>query len=266
MQFSVVIPAYKAAHQLRRAIDGCLMQELQPFEIIVVDDASPELPAETVRDQYPAECASGKLKIVSLPINGGPSVARNIGWEVSSGDFVAFLDADDCWDRDRLTIVAGWLHDDPQIDWLAHRYRLPGEVKPKTIQIPSKVTLNRLLVGNVAQTSCVVVRRSIPMRFNPAMRHCEDYDLWLRIAASGYELRVSETPLTELGRPQLTAGGLSGNRWAMRRGEMRAYYHLSQMRPMMASALPILISFSLMKHLRKSFLSARPQRTISSDH
>jgi len=256
MQFSVVIPAYQALEQLPRAIDGCLRQTLPPREILVVDDASPKLPAAPLREQYSNESADGRLKIITLPRNGGPSVARNAGWDAASGEFVAFLDADDCWLPDRLETVAGWLTADSAIDWIAHRYRLPGDLPPEKPTAAAPLSLSRLLMGNLAQTSCVALRRSIPLRFNPSMRHCEDYELWLRLAASGFRMHFAEAPLTELGRPQLSAGGLSGNRWAMRRGEMRAYCNVAALKPVLKPALPLLWAFSLAKHARRSWLES----------
>ena len=84
------------------------------------------------------------------------------------------------------------------------------------------------------------------------MRHSEDYDLWLRIAAAGHGCCFSPARLTDLGRPQLAAGGLSENRRAMRRGEMRAFLHLIAARPILAPLLPFLLAWSLLKHFRKA--------------
>ncbi|MFQ5732033.1 MAG: glycosyltransferase family 2 protein [Planctomycetaceae bacterium] len=257
MRYSVVIPAYNALRKLPRAIESCLRQSLPPAEILVVDDASPELPADGLRSLYPAEFATGLLRVIALAKNAGPSTARNTGWEAATGDRIAFLDADDRWDADRLATIAEWLDAEPETDWFAHRYRLPGEPRAGPVNCcekPIPLSLKRLILGNVAQTSCVVLRASIPLRFDERMRHCEDYDLWLRIAASGYRTLFSETAFTELDRPQLTAGGLSGDRRAMRRGEMRAYRHLAHLRPALRPALPLLYAFSIAKHARRALI------------
>lgn len=255
MNVSVVIPAYKALPKLPRTIDSVLRQTRPPAEVLVVDDASPELSAAGLRSRYPAETASGLVRVIALEENGGPSRARNVGWEAATGDYVAFLDADDAWDDDRLAAIAGWIEAFPRADWYAHRYRLPEDPRPETGRAnvpPRRLSLRRLLAGNVAQTSCVVLRRSVPLRFDEAMRHCEDYDLWLRMAASGYDMRFAEVALTTLDRPQLTAGGLSGNRWAMRLGELRAYRHLAHLRPAWKPALPLLYAYSMLKHARRA--------------
>ena len=251
MRFSAVIPARNAPN-LTAAIDSCLNQRLKPHEIIVVDDASSEHPAESLGERFATECDSGLLKLITLSQNRGPSAARNTGWDAATGDFIAFLDADDHWDEGKLAAVDAWLSDNPDIDWLAHGYAV-GPTEPEEGEAgPAKLSLRRLLVSNPGQTSSVVLRRSLAQRFDEGMRHSEDYDLWLRIAAAGHGCYFSPARLTELGRPQLTAGGLSENRRAMRSGEMRAFLHLISARPILAPLLPVLLAWSLLKHFRKA--------------
>ena len=251
MRFSAVIPARNAPN-LSAAIASCLNQWLQPYEVIVVDDASSEHPVESLRERFPAECGSGLLKIITLSTNRGPSAARNIGWDAATGDFVAFLDADDSWNEGKLAVVASWLTDNPDIDWLAHGYAVGPAGREEDDAVPARLSLRRLLVSNPGQTSSVVLRGSLAQRFDERMRHSEDYDLWLRIAAAGHGCYFSPARLTELGRPQLTAGGLSENRRAMRKGEMRAFLHLVAARPILAPLLPLLLAWSLLKHFRKA--------------
>lgn len=251
MRFSAVIPAHNAPN-LSAAIDSCLNQRLQPYEVIVVDDASSEHPVESLRERFAAECGSGLLKIITLSTNRGPSAARNTGWDAATGDFVAFLDADDRWYVEKLAVVASWLTVNPDIDWLAHGYAVGPAEPQKSEPAPARLSLCRLLVSNPGPTPSVVLRRSIAQRFDEDMRHSEDYDLWLRIAAAGHGCYFSPAMLTELGRPLLTAGGLSENRRAMRRGEMRAFLHLIEARPILAPLLPFLLAWSLLKHFRKA--------------
>ena len=251
MRFSAVIPA-RNAQDLPAAIDSCLTQKLKPHEVIVVDDASSEHPVESLRERFAAECDSGLLKIITLSTNRGPSAARNTGWDAATGNFVAFLDADDRWNEGKLAVVASWLTDNPDIDWLAHGYAVGPTESENGEPAPARLSLPRLLVSNPGQTSSVVLRRSLAHRFDESMRHSEDYDLWLRIVAAGHGCYFSPARLTALGRPQLTAGGLSENRRAMRRGEMRAFLHLVAARPILAPLLPLLLAWSLLKHFRKA--------------
>ncbi|HOM77565.1 MAG TPA: glycosyltransferase family A protein, partial [Anaerohalosphaeraceae bacterium] len=87
---SVVIPAYNCQAYIRRAIDSVLGQSRPADEIIVVDDGSTDGTAEAVRTY-------GAKVILIQQENAGVSAARNAGIRAASGDWIAFLDADDEW-------------------------------------------------------------------------------------------------------------------------------------------------------------------------
>ena len=95
VRVSVIIPAYRAAGTIRRALDSVFAQTTKAHEIIVVDDGSPDDLADVVR-QY---CPSIKLLRIA---NSKTAQARNVGIEAAVGDFVAFLDADDSWHPQKL--------------------------------------------------------------------------------------------------------------------------------------------------------------------
>ena len=92
---SVVIPAFRAERTIQRAMDSVLAQTKPASEIIVVDDGSPDNQAAIV-SQY------GPPVILLRQANGKTAVARNTGIERATGDFVAFLDADDYWEPEKL--------------------------------------------------------------------------------------------------------------------------------------------------------------------
>jgi hypothetical protein len=85
----------------------------------------------------------------------------------------------------------------------------------------------------------------------------EDYDLFLR---EGYKwgIWLLDVPLTQVNRPILSTGGQSGNRWRMRRGELKVYLRLPYLNPLFTLLIPFLFVLSLAKHLFKSF---RPPRS-----
>ncbi len=80
------------------------------------------------------------------------------------------------------------------------------------------------------------------------MRYCEDYDLALRCAYAQAILFIN-TPLSILSRPQQSQGGLSANRWAMRKGELYLFGKIGQLNPLLLLIVPILCLYSLAKHL-----------------
>jgi hypothetical protein len=103
MRVSVVVPLYNKARFVQRSIDSILAQQFTDFEIIVVNDGSSdggEKIAEAITDP--------RLRLISQP-NAGPGAARNRGLAEAHGEYVAFLDADDEWLSNYLTVAVGAL-------------------------------------------------------------------------------------------------------------------------------------------------------------
>jgi glycosyltransferase involved in cell wall biosynthesis len=103
---SVVIPAYNAATTIRRALESIFAQTFTDYEIVVVDDGSTDQTGAIVR-QY-----GDRVLLVEQP-NRGQATARNNGVRHSSGEFLAFLDADDQWLPRRLEMTVAALLADP---------------------------------------------------------------------------------------------------------------------------------------------------------
>lgn len=97
MQISVVIPAYNREKTIVKCLDSVLNQTYQPFEVIVVDDASNDNTVKLV-EEYPSDI----VKLVKCNKNSGAQTARNIGIKAAKGDWIAFQDSDDIWLPDKL--------------------------------------------------------------------------------------------------------------------------------------------------------------------
>jgi glycosyltransferase involved in cell wall biosynthesis len=114
-RFSVIIPAFNAAATLARAIESVRLQSWPAHEIIVVDDGSTDATADIAR-QFGAA-----VRLIQQT-NRGVSVARNAGASAATGDWLAFLDADDWYAGDRLSLHAEWIAEDPRLDFLTGDY------------------------------------------------------------------------------------------------------------------------------------------------
>jgi hypothetical protein len=109
--FSVVIAAYNSEHTLARAIRSVLDQTWPAHELIVVDDGSTDGTLEVAR--------SFAAQVVCVhQANAGVSTARNVGADRATGDWLAFLDADDWYYSDRLRSHAEWIERDASLDFL----------------------------------------------------------------------------------------------------------------------------------------------------
>lgn len=244
MKCSVVIAAYNASSTIRAALQSCLSQTFPPFEIIVVDDASTDVTSQIAQEFLPS------VKLISFAENKGVSAARNAGWNAATGDYVAFLDSDDTWHTDKLFCVKDSIEKNPTLPFLAHSFTIekkPAESLLSNVKT-TKLSFSKLLLRNQIQGSCIVVKRAIAQRFDETMRYCEDYDLALRCAYQ-QDILFIEAPLSILSRPQQSQGGLSANKWAMRKGELYLFSKLGKLNPLLLLGIPILWIYSLAKHL-----------------
>jgi teichuronic acid biosynthesis glycosyltransferase TuaG len=259
-KFSVVIPCYNSSETISVTLQSCLDQEFSNFEILLVDDCSEDNTGEICLEFSRKFNAVGIcFKYFRLETNHGVSYARNFGWNNALGDYICFLDSDDVWHRNKLQVVDLYLKY-LNVTCLFHPYT--DDIKRFSMHFDlehSKFPFLRkgvfsFLIRNPSQTSCFIVRRNISYRFNERMSYCEDYDLCLRLSLRESVYALMCHPLTLLGRPQLTPGGLSSNRLKMRRGEMTTYFNLCNEVRYFYPVLPALLLFSLIKHVRSEIL------------
>lgn len=251
LSYSVIIPAFDAALTLADCLASVATQSLLPKQVLVVDDCSrdsTQTEAERFRAVFvPKGIAFDYMRMSS---NGGPSKARNAGMRAATEDLVAFIDADDVWAPRKLEIVDGFFAA-TNAALICHSYtEAPAFEAGQGNHRALPLSVFGLVLRNPASTSCAVIRRSAALEFDEQMRYCEDYDLWMRVVERHLALRLVGPPLTRLGRPQHSAGGLSSNTRGMRAGEMRAYFKLCSRAWLTRGwMLPGLMIFSTLKHV-----------------
>jgi glycosyltransferase involved in cell wall biosynthesis len=154
LKISVIIPAFNAGRYLSEAVNSALLQTLAPFEVIVVDDGS--------TDDTPGIAASfGSAIRYDRQPHKGTSPTLNRGIELSRGDLIAFLDADDIWEPDKLRNQTAVLQAHPEIDMVfghglffrspdmntdvAGRFVIPEEPQPAYIKSAMLIRRNSFL-------------------------------------------------------------------------------------------------------------------------
>jgi glycosyltransferase involved in cell wall biosynthesis len=114
---STIIPVYNGERYLAQAIESVLAQTYRPVEIIVVDDGSTDSSADVAK-----RFADSQVQYF-YQTNSGPGAARNQGVNLARGDFFAFLDADDVWLADKLTLQMAAFASNPELDMVFGRVR-----------------------------------------------------------------------------------------------------------------------------------------------
>ena len=202
---SVVIPAYNCGEYISRSIDSVLTQTLQPNEIIIVDDGSTDNTVQIALQYGP------KVKLIQQQ-NAGPSAARNTGIQAATGEWIAFLDADDDWLPPKLQLQIDLLKRNPQLVWTtANYYRCLCDENRKAIDFSSKKLqtmlggkeyfsdfLKSYIHGARGHTDTMLIKRKILLEvgmFREKLTKAEDLDMWMRIAYRHPQIGVNPQPL-----------------------------------------------------------------------
>jgi len=250
---SIVIPCYNSSQTIERALLSIINQTYKDFEIILINDASSDNSLLLIQD-YIVLHPELRIHLIQNSENRGPSYTRNIGWDNAKGDYIAFLDADDQWHPDKLMTLHYFITAYPEAALLFHSFTLSNnslsiKSSPLTYQIRTVSQLSILLRNPIA-TPCCCCKRSLSERFDESLRYAEDHDLWVRITARYSILELIGPPLTVLGRPILSKGGLSAARHQMRLGEIAMYRKFSETTSGSWLVFTLLLLFSFLKHLR----------------
>ena len=220
---SVVIPTYNAAPYIADTLDSVFAQTFRNFEVIVVNDGSPDTAAlEQALQPYLSRIRYLKQE------NRGPSAARNRAIRQGRGKYVAFLDSDDLWLPMHLGRQLESLARGPDLglvyaNGVHFEENVPLGTAFASVPQSEQVTLESLLAEQCTiNTSSVVASREAMLRvglFDENMNRCEDFDLWLRLSYDGVRMSYDREVQVchRLGR------GLSADRELMKRGRLEVY-------------------------------------------
>ena len=227
---SAVIPAYNAAWCLRRAIDSVLNQSFREVQAIVVDDGSTDGTAAVLASY------AGQVKVVTKP-NGGLSSARNAGIRAATGEYVAFLDADDRWLPHKLERQVAWMDAHPDAVFCSTAARVVNAAGATTgewqcANYPGS-TLEGIFARNAyvaGSGSAVLARRGALLAaggFDERLKSLEDIDMWMRLAARGDYHCIAE-PLAVV---EKRSDNMSRNLDVMRDAAMRVMHKNRELLP-----------------------------------
>lgn len=200
---SVVIPLYNKATSISSTLECVLNQNFTDWEVVVVDDGSTDDSANIVRSM-----GDSRIRLIRQP-NAGVSAARDRGAIEAEGEFIAFLDADDEWDKNYLSTQYELTQKYPDCDVFAMNYEFQDINGIKTSTIINKLPFNDAdgVLSNYFEvascshpplwTSAVMVRKSAFQNiegFPVGIKSGEDLLTWARLACR-YKIAYCKTPL-----------------------------------------------------------------------
>ncbi|MBD2449488.1 glycosyltransferase [Nostoc sp. FACHB-152] len=187
-KISVIIPAYNAEKTIAETIKSVQKQTFSDFELIVINDGSKDRTVEIVES-----IQDERLKIFSYE-NGGLPVARNRGISQATGEFIAFLDADDLWTADKLERQLIALEENPEAG-VAYSWTCFMDVDEQGKPLSFLPSPRYAFTGNVYEkllvsdfihngSNTLIRRQALESTggFDPACPGCADWDYWLRLS------------------------------------------------------------------------------------
>jgi len=200
---SIIIPTHNCVEYLPNAIDSILSQNIANIEIIVVDDGSTDNTWEWLQNSF-----KNDLRVRSFHLDGkGVSYARNYAISQAKSEYIAFLDADDLWYKDKLGEQIEFHKDNPDVvfsftdydhydmegnflgscfDYWPYFSKIPHS--NNTYTILNTVAAAALFAENVVGTSTVMAKKSILQLvggFDETLKSASDWDLWIELSLSG---------------------------------------------------------------------------------
>ncbi|MGI6394070.1 MAG: glycosyltransferase family 2 protein [bacterium] len=213
----VIIPAFNAEKFIERTLKSVLFQTFAPTKIIVVDDGSTDGTFQLVENI--AKTSENPILLISQK-NSGPNATRNCGLKHSESEFVAFLDADDIWEKEKLEkqIEVFEKSEFQNLGLVYTSYDLVDEFEQKIKQSFLVFKLDPNLRGNVfdkmfdamkitGSASGVLIKRECFEKvgfFDESLRGAEDWDMWLRISKE-YEIDFVDEVLVHVRLHQTNA-------------------------------------------------------------
>jgi glycosyltransferase involved in cell wall biosynthesis len=189
--FSVIIPAYNSENFISQTIESVLNQTYKDFELIIVDDGSKDSTRKTLESYRDKD---SRIKVIFTPNSGGPTTPTNIGLNLATGTYIAFLDHDDIWKETKLEALlreyeanpdAGFILSNVEIFFENENRRVHSKARSKKKKLP----VPSILAGKYFNTfSALSVRNNILSRVGSLDTNLfvfADYDIIVRLVSFG---------------------------------------------------------------------------------
>ena len=178
---SIITPSYKSKKFISQTIESVLAQTYQDWEMIIVDDVSPDNSNEIIEEYCKKD---SRIKLIKLEQNSGPAIARNRAIEEAKGRYIAFLDADDLWKPEKLEKQIMFMEEkNCALSYSAYETMSEeGVLQNEYINPPLKISYKDLLKSNyIGCLTAIYDTQKIGKVYMPNISKRQDYGLWLKI-------------------------------------------------------------------------------------
>ena len=222
---SIIVPVYNAGKYIKETIESVLSQSYGDFELLLVDDCSPDNSAEIIKGFL-----DERVRYVKQPENMGAWAARNRGLEEAKGRYIAFLDSDDLWDKDKLKNEFEFMQKE-NAGFVFTGYEFADENGVGTgavVKVPHTLDFKHALNNTNIFTSTVLIDREKISNELIKMPHIksEDTATWWRILMAGNLAYGLNENLVKYRR---SSGTLSSNKFEAIRRIWRLYRDIANL-------------------------------------
>lgn len=222
---SIITPTYNSSNYISQTIDSVLNQTYQNWEMIIIDDCSSD-ETFSIISKFASE--DSRIKVFKLDENSGAGVARNLAIQQASGNYIAFLDADDLWKPEKLEKQIGFMQEQ-KIPFTFSFYETmdeAGNLRNETLTTPSKITYKQLYycnwIGNLTGIYSVDFFGKIPIS---SIKKRQDWMLWLQIVK---QIETAIPVPESLAYYRVRQDSISASKWKLIQFNFKVYKDFHQ--------------------------------------
>jgi len=222
---SIITPSYKSASFISQTIESVLAQTYQDWEMIIVDDVSPDDSNEIIEEYCKKD---SRIKLIKLEKNSGPAVARNRAIEEAKGRYIAFLDADDLWMPQKLEKQLAFMseHD---VAFTYSSYHLMDEEGNDLGSFVTKESISYECMLRTCSVGCLTAiydTEKLGKVYMPLIRKRQDYGLWLKILR---EMKTTKGILEPLATYRILKNSVSSNKLKAAQYQWKIYREVEKL-------------------------------------
>nr|WP_034549672.1 glycosyltransferase family 2 protein [Carnobacterium funditum] len=224
---SIITPVYNAEKFIANTIKSVRNQTFEDFEMILIDDCSQDNSEEIIQK---ISNIDQRIRYIRLKKNSGAAVARNTGLQAARGEYVAFIDSDDSWKKEKLEKQILFMKKNNAVFTYTAFETISeeGKVLKNKVNVPTKLNYSDLLKNTAIACSTVIINRTAVGNFSmPLVRKGQDTATWLMLLKNNttYAYGLNEV----LSSYRNVKGSISDDKFSALKRTWNTYYHIEKL-------------------------------------
>ncbi len=222
---SIITPSYNSSKYIEETINSVLHQTHQNWEMIIVDDVSPDNSNQII-EQYIQK--DRRIKLIKLEKNSGPAIARNTAIKKAKGRYIAFLDADDLWKSEKLEKQIKLMQEND----LAFTYSSYDLIDKDGTNLGTFITKEEISYKEMLKTcsvgclTAIYDTQKLGKLYMPLILKRQDYGLWLKILK---EIKMTQGILEPLATYRILEHSVSSNKFKAAQYQWKIYREVEKL-------------------------------------